>query len=526
MYWKMFALAALLAAGCRNPAAQTAANSTPDGAPTLDEMEAADSESVYRSVADSSPAPPAIGETIAPPGVIAQLNSLDAIDRRLAANPGAEPPLEVLEATGDPNPRVRSAALKLLAKHRHPKAHTYLQTAMSDGDAGVRAVAVAGLAEIGSSSARKSLQDQLASRSEIMRASAVKALASIGERTGLDRLAGDPAWRVRAEVAAALVNDATDGGLERATVMLDDSSVKVRLAAVDAAEEWPLDLAGPLWLAALDSTSREVREAAAKHLQANWPPAAEVWPPDDPAALREFLRVRPGSSTHGDAVAALTQRWDAEFGDRVGSVAAAADSAVRDRFTDDQLRAVSSLIETWQAGHLPQQVRDRAAAALLGYGEALPELLADWSRRSGVKLSEAVYTELLRDASPAWSQLAALATEDAAGRSAALQRLAEYARRRTLSDEELARLAQLLQRDEEPQLWGSALEMLGEERRPAALQLAAAATLSPNADVRRRGAQILAASDAPEFAGVLRALQSDPDQRVAEIARAAASTTR
>jgi HEAT repeat protein len=100
-------------------------------------------------------------------------------------------PENAIELRRDGDPRVRATALHTIAAHRDPRAVSYLQQALDDGDFDVRVAAVNGLRDIGSADA-KALLGSLKNRGAELKQAAVAA--------------GDAAEKMRGDVQAAAVD--------------------------------------------------------------------------------------------------------------------------------------------------------------------------------------------------------------------------------------------------------------------------------------------------------------------------------
>ena len=182
-------------------------------------------------------------------------------------------PREVAELAVDPDYRVRSVAMRLVARRRAPGAMQYLVGGLRDPRFQVRTAAIVGLGEFGGVEAEKHLRAELQDRSEAVRAAAVSALAVVGADQAVFRAADDKSWRVRAAVAEALPRYADAAGAALAKRLLDDPSVEVQQRVIASTAQWPLPRAGPILLAAMGKDGFMTRKNATGQLADHWAPA-------------------------------------------------------------------------------------------------------------------------------------------------------------------------------------------------------------------------------------------------------------
>ena len=206
-----------------------------------------------------------------------------------------ELPSEAADLRGDTDRDVRAAAIRTLARRRHPAAQKYVIAALQDHDLTVRTAAIAALGELGGSQSQAALASLLKDQPEVIRAAAVSALAQLGAEQEVLGAAGDRSWRVRLNVAQALAGDAQGNAAAAARQLLQDPSAAVQRQVVLALAKWPLPQAGPILLEAMGSRSLITRETAAGQLAARWPPAAEFpleGPPQRRLGVLEELQRR------------------------------------------------------------------------------------------------------------------------------------------------------------------------------------------------------------------------------------------
>lgn len=404
---------------------------------------------------------------------------------------GDELPIEAVDLRSDPDPRVRAAALALLATSGHPQAQEYLTAGLNDHELSVRLSAVAALGEMPTDAARAMLQTLLAHPSELVRAEAVVALASRGqERLVLDA-AKDESWRVRLAVAKQLQRFPTRSAAAVAMEMLEDSSAPVQQQAIASIGDWPLDRSGPILLEAMAQVVYSTRKSAAEQLADRWPPAGE-FPVDGPPERRQEILDR------------LRQEFRGQIG-----------------FVDEAALAGA----TAAAGPAPETVarvehllRQQAAADLRALGPSAVDALEHLSLDRQQRLPETVYREVLSPLSPAFAAMEDLRSDNAAARRRAAGRLAELASKQPLRRLALARLAELAVAETDPLVWQSVLAAVAADGTEPAIRLAAAAIGHPAPEVRRRACEHLAAHPDPGHAALLLPALNDPHDTVAATA--------
>jgi len=407
-------------------------------------------------------------------------------------------PVEAVDLRTDPDPRVRIAVMAALARRHHPDAHRHLAAALSDHNLRVRIAAIDALGELGGAEARATLEGLLEDEGELIRAAAVSALAAVDAAGGVMAAAGDESWRVRSEVARALVRYPDRKGATLARRLLDDPSSAVQLDVVEAAARWPLGRAGPVLLEAMGKASYMTRRAAAERLAELWPPAAE-FPVDGPPQRRvEVLR-----------------RLYARFGREIGLVdrealAGGASPLKEAAVSPETVARVEQLLGQLSDPGLPPAVRRQAVRALSDFG---PELTAALERLAVVghrALPEPVYHEVLPRHSAVFGALDRMTSDDVSIRRRAAGELEQLAGERPLGRLAVARLATVAVTEPDPLVWQSLLRAVADDPSEPSIRLAYAAIGHPSPEVRRRACEHLAThADAKHAPVLLPALEDE-----------------
>lgn len=429
---------------------------------------------------------------------------LEALPAWEGDRPGALP-VEAVDLRTARDARVRAAALRVLARRRHRKAHEHLAAALHDYDVSVRTTAIAGLGELGDEPARRTLRGLLEDRAELIRAAAVSALAAAGDRHTVFEAAGDKSWRVRHVVAEALVRYPDRKGATLARRLLDDPSSTVGPEVLDSIRRWPLAAAGPILLEAMGKRSYLIRKTAAEQLAARWAPATDFSHEAPPQRRREVLDR-------------LTGRFRQEVGfvDR-GALAAAANPAAG-RTTapvaPEQIDTVARLLRQAADAGIRPAAREEALRRLVDLGPELVPVLEELALVRKQPLPETVYREVLPECVPVFETLDRLASRDVALRRRAAAELVELSARAPLGRLAIERLASLAIAEQDPLVCRSVLVAVAADGSEPAVRIAVAALGHPSPELRRRGCEHLAANPDPRHAKVLVPALGDPSDSV------------
>lgn len=404
---------------------------------------------------------------------------------------GTLPP-EVVKLTAHAKVEVRRAALQTLARRKHPEAFTRLDAALNDHDVRVRIEAVATLGQLGGSEARATLQRLLdTSPHERIRAEAVTALGRMGVKGPVLETLNDESWQVRQRVARALARFPDRDSAVAAEELLGDRSVKVQTEIVAAMGQWPLPLAGPILIEALDSSCLTTRHAAAEQLAGRWDPAADL--------------------TDGTKEKVSTERLDElriGFRQQFGGIDRdALSQALAGRQPDRTIPAL-------QVDRIEGMILrgDIAQIAQLGPEllPALEQIVFDRQR----SLPEAIYRDVLPRHGPEFIALDQMDLPDLLPRRRATAMLRELAGKKPLSRLATLRLYQLVSRDSDQLVWQNALRAVERNPHEPAIRLAYAATGHRSPEVRRRACENMAACPQPQHARVLLATLEDTSDSV------------
>lgn len=426
-------------------------------------------------------------------------------------------PESIGELVQDPDPRVRRAAVAVIAARHHPDAYNLLLTALEDPDVQVRMAAVAGLGQTADAPSRRALERILSGDTETMRAAAVAALAAQDAFDVVRTVADDKSWRVREAVAVALAQDPSQRAAEIAIQLVTDRSAQVQQQAVEAVADWPLDLAGPVLLAAADSPSYLTSKLASEQLARRWPTAATL-PAEPPPGLSASERTA-WIAQRSQHVAELRQRWINDFGDRLMATADATVRRAAVRVASPQAIAYADrLVTALAAADQAAEETQKNLAALKAMGPDLLAVADAWARDEATRtIPDAVFTDALPSVAPVIATINDLAATDTAARRAAAAKLAEAAAHEALGPAAIARLTTVIEKEQDVVVWQQALRAVAEpagDLPPAARRLATLALSHAEAEVRRRGCETLIVWRDPRLAALLNASLADENAAV------------
>jgi HEAT repeat protein len=425
---------------------------------------------------------------------------------------GGPLPKEVTAACCDSNPRVRAAAMSLIAAQRPENAHVLIQRGLTDEDTTVRLAAVAGLGQLADPPARKVAVGLLTSRNEITRTAAVAALAKMDAGDELAAAAEDKSSRVRRAVATSLGHTPAAAGQEVALRMVQDPNRSVARTMIEAVAQWPLDRAGPVLLAGLTSRSSSVRHAAAEQLASRWPPAAEFTTDElasRKAGLLQSLNDRWTASV-ASSPATLTHE-EARHRPAVPQAMAASQTATSDCLDAPGLyRDVEADLRVLANRSSSPSDQERAVRALVAHGQSLPGPLETIVGDTKQPLPAAVYRQVLPRIDASFEALARLESPDLDQRRKAARSLVDETRDGPLPGLALRRLETLVIPEADASIWWNVELALASDPRPAAVRIHLAALSHPGPEVRRRACRYLAHQRDPRHAAVLFATLDDP----------------
>jgi HEAT repeat protein len=353
----------------------------------------------------------------------------------------------------DNHPQVRRAAVLALAVNRDPQAMKLIGAALADPDVDVRIAAISALGRLGGDEARELVAPMLDQPGEKIRAAAAETLVRLHDADALRRAMTDKAWQVRLAVAAALADDPRTETAEYARQLVADRSAEVQKQIVQSVAKWPVELAVPVLLTAIESESYLTSKLAAEQLAARWPAARgfPVEPPRDPSAGRQAELTR----QRREALTALKDQWQREMGSQI--------AAKIDRDVTQARAVIEPTVER-----------------LAQIGKTIDDLRS----------------------------------RDLAVRRRAAQQLAEYAQNGGLPSSAVEMFAPLVVAEPDPVVLQAALDAVAGDAGQAAEQLALAAMSHPAVDVRRRACQWLEKHADPRYEAVLTTALSDPQTAV------------
>jgi HEAT repeat protein len=269
------------------------------------------------------------------------------------------PPKQITLLFHSPEPRVRSAALRVLSVRPVLGIYAEITPLMMDPNYTVQQAAAAAMLATDGQTAIADLKRYTKSGSELVRASIAAAFAQYGYYDMTYRMTDDSSWRVRQAIAAAVASDTRPQAEEVATKLVVDRSPQVQASVISAVGSWPVERGGRILLTAMSSTAYATREAARVALAQDWP-AAETFssgaPPNQrKETLAKFeqqfaqnykLTVAPEQDVFepSDAIRQLTK---AEMSQRNAAVNDLVLSIQRHELTERQASDLAKELSTW-----------------------------------------------------------------------------------------------------------------------------------------------------------------------------------
>jgi HEAT repeat protein len=425
-----------------------------------------------------------------------------------------ELPQVAVDLRTDPSSRIRADAVGAIVAHRHPQAQEFVQASLADYQVEVRQAAVVALGKLGGPESQRQLEKLLVHQPDLIRAKAILALAELGARDKVDAAASDSAWRVRQAVAETLASHPDAAAMEIARKFFKDSSSEVQKQTIASLEKWPLPVAGPMLLTALETSHFQPRKMAAEQLTRRWP-AASTYSIDAPAERRIEMQ------------AALKQQWSIQFGSsevlQASYTAPAVPKASQAALPPSPARveAARQLLARLASDLVPSAARTAALQELADFGSELEPTLAIIAVQPGQTLPEIVYREILPRHSPSFVALDRLTSTNVDERRRAADRLREIAQLTPLSSLALSRMAELGIRESDALVWRSMLLASGSDASEPAVRLAYAVISHPSPEIRRMACDYLNAHPNPAHApALLPALADDNPAVVHAVVRA------
>jgi len=161
---------------------------------------------------------------------------------------------------------------------------------------------------------------------------------------------------------------------------------------------------------------------------------------------------------------------------------------------------------------------NQAVDSIVSLGPAAVEELERTARQWKLTLPEAVYERVLPQLAPEYQLLADWGRLTLEDRRRAIEQLKRLSADAPLSELVLARLAQLLPQETDALVWLDAWQMLEDDQRAAAIELARVAVTHPTPEIRRRAVEYLGQNFTPEYAAQLVPALQDVDPSVVRAA--------
>lgn len=422
--------------------------------------------------------------------------------RAMALAGKAALPVAAADLRSDQDHLIRAAALAAMVARRHAAALDATRAALLDYRLEVRLAAVKSLGDLGGDEARQALK-RLEREPEIIRAAAVTAWAQLDARDEIWSAARNTSWRVRQAAAEALARWPDAGGAALARQLIRDPSAEVQKQMLVTLAQWPLEIAGPVLLFALEDGGYLTRKTAAAQLAERWPPAAEFTvdaPPERRAEMLSGLRKTWGESH-------VLTLDDESPGSEHAPGAAIAVSPERVRRAGEIVRRLQEAPPTGGAIALALHELDAFGPDL---APALERLVAD----EHVVLPDIVYRDVLAKRGTEFDALDRLTASAPLERQQAAAKLAEQAQRQPLSGLALARLAELGVGEQDVLVWHSMMQAVANDPREPSIRLAYAGMSHSSGEVRRLACEHLAGFRDPQFADELLLALEDQQRAV------------
>lgn len=407
---------------------------------------------------------------------------------------------QLVEQRASPNPRLRAAAMRGLAERRHPRAVDWLSSAATgDMDLQVRLAAIAGLGVIATPEAQAALEKLSHTSGEGLRAAAIEALGQCGPVPRVFEAANDRSRRVRLAVAGVLARYPSPEAAAAAEHLLTDRSVEIQCRVVDALAKWPIEMAGPLLLRAMEKSAYGTRKAAGAQLAARWAPAAEYQVDDPPQRQAEVLeRLRPQFHQEYPPPRQVSLPVNAPY-----------------TLPPEALAQAEAAIARLSAAQVEAGPRQEALAALHTLNADLVPALTALVLQKRVSLPDLVYTEVLARRDPVFAQIELLKQAAVNDRRRAAESLVQALAGRPAGLLVQERLVSIVIHESDPLVLELTLTALSQEPGAPAMRLAATCLAHRSPEVRRRACLNLAAHPRAEDERLLLRALTDPSVPVA-----------
>ncbi len=432
---------------------------------------------------------------------LASALSADNGDVRLAAldvwlqAPEATFPEQGFALRNDGDSRIRAKLLAVLAQHPSNNTLDRLTFALNDPDLRVRIAAIRALGTLRDNRAVTTLERLVADGVEGERIAAIRALADLGQTEVVIGAGRDKSWRVRLAVAKMLPDLPGDPDPQLAKDFLVDASGEVQHQTVAAIQNWPLAIAEPLLLDALEKCSYRSQKLAAESLATTWP---------EGRALLEAFPFGQPASARGPALAKIRQ---AHADRKIVPQKRTVEPEIT--FSHEQLAAVVASLRTLQTASVDTPEHSEAIASLRRAGPSLIDVLEHLVDQRGVVLPDCVFEALAAERSD-FAIVEKLRRDDVQTRRGAARQLAgDFARLHHLSPLLIRRIADLGVAETDAVVWQYLLAAHAEQGDSQTFRLVYTAAGHPSAGVRQAACEHLRRHPNPQHASVLLATLND-----------------
>ncbi len=413
----------------------------------------------------------------------------------------ADYPPSVWNARSDPDPQVRVLFGWWLATARPPDACRLLERQLHDTEPRVREAAFESLGRLRTAAALEVLRQQARRSEPRARQLAVRGLAAWGP-SELQRLADDPAYAVRQEVARRLAEFPSARAAVLLQQLVGDRSPQVQQAAVDAVGSWPDELAVAVLLQGLLDGSLTVRQRCRERLSerlGTWVELAVEAPRAQRAEAVRRLCRQFGLS------ASLVESLQKELAE------AASDGEVRAERRAEIEQWLETLVSHPWTSEAAQQAWQRLQHVGANELWVVEEFALEHAEAGS---SNVLYDKVLPRLSRTWDVLKRLESEDVNQRRRAAQELAVLGEQVSLSPAATRRLHDLLAREQDELVWRLAMQAVLPDDTEQAAQIALLAVNHTWPDIRRLGCRYVQRHPHPQYALWLLPLLSDTNRRV------------
>jgi len=294
---------------------------------------------------------------------------------------------------------------------------------------------------------------------------------------------------------------ATDTARQVALQTTREAAQAAERAGVERIATLPTEQCGPLLLVIIAEGSPNARRLAAQKLSERWP-AANNFPVEALAESREAALVE------------LRKQWAVQYGE-INTAVTERTQEIRAlvELGETRTREVNDLVEALRRPDSQAEAKRQAAKALTEVGPPLLGVLEKQLAEQGV-LPTALYTDVLPTVKPAFGTLVRLTQTDVTQRRAAAAELARQAATEKLPPVAVARLSELIESEQDAEVWRGALSAVANDSSQWATRMAYVGLANASADVRQAACQYLAEHGDPRHAQLLLRAVDDPQTTV------------